>query len=166
MTSTSVEYEPDTAEEIAQAGIYVVPTINVNLPRKLAANPNYGKDSPKILRYVETIKVRYENILRLHKSGVKLVSGSDSGIPGVYFNDFAEDLALLVTQVGLNPYQALLTATSLAAEACGLDDTGQLKPGLRADLLAVSGNPLENITDLQNTRFVAVAGRVVDYLQV
>ena len=93
-------------------------------------------------------------------TGVRLVSGSDSGIPGVFFEDFAADVGVLVNEVGLSPFQALLTATSEAAVACGLNDTGVLAVGKRADLLAVAGNPLQNIADLEATRFVVVGGRV------
>lgn len=111
-------------------------------------------------RFLATSPQRYQNFRRLFDLGVTLASGSDSGIPGVFFEDFAADLGVLVKEIGLSPYQALVTATSDAAKACDLKDTGTLKVGMRADLLGVTGNPLENIGDLEATCFVAVAGRV------
>ncbi len=159
MTNTGVEYEPEIADEIARAEIYVVPTLNVGLAKRLAANPDYGKDNPGLRRFITTRPARNQNLRRMFDLGVVLVSGSDSGIPGVTFEAYPADLALLVSDVGLSPYQALLTGTSLAAKACGLSDTGVLAVGKRADLLAVAGNPLEKIEDLQATRFVSVAGR-------
>ncbi len=159
-TKTGLVYEPEVAAEIAEAGIMVVPTIGVAISRKIAANPNYERDNPAMAAWVAGRFERYKNFRRLHAQGVMLVSGSDSGIPGAYFEDFAADIGVLVSEIGLSPYQALLSATSLAARGCGLTDTGVLTVGKRADLLGVAGNPLQNIADLEATRFVAVAGRL------
>jgi imidazolonepropionase-like amidohydrolase len=63
--------------------------------------------------------------------------------------------------VGLSPIDALRAATSVAAGACGLSDTGLLAPGKRADLLAVDGNPLLDITDLERVQLVVSNGNVV-----
>ncbi len=160
MTSGGVEYDPEIAEEIARAGIYVVPTLSINLTRQIQANPNYAKDNPKIARWVATREKRAENFRRLVNLGVTLVSGSDSGIPGVTFDDFPADLSVTVKEVGLSPYQTLISATSNAAKACGFSDTGVLTSGKRADLLVVAGNPLENIEALQATRLVVAKGRL------
>jgi len=160
MTYEGVEYQPDLADKIANQGIFVVPTLNVSMARRLKANPSLAKDNPAMNRFLATSPQRYQNFRRLFDLGVTLASGSDSGIPGVFFEDFAADLGVLVKEIGLSPYQALVTATSDAAKACDLKDTGTLKVGMRADLLGVTGNPLENIGDLEATCFVAVAGRV------
>jgi len=160
MVPGGVDYDVEVVREIAEAGIFVVPTLSVSLARKIAADPNYGKGNPIITRYINMRVKRSENFYRMRETGVRLVSGSDSGIPGVFFEDFAADVGVLVNEVGLSPFQALLTATSEAAVACGLNDTGVLAVGKRADLLAVAGNPLENIAGLEATRFVAVAGKV------
>jgi imidazolonepropionase-like amidohydrolase len=160
ITPDGVEYDPDIAEEIARQEIFVVPTFSIGLNRKIMANPNYGKDNPSLARFIASRPYRYQNTRRLFDLGVVLVSGSDSGIPGVPFDDFVYDLAILVNDLGLTPYQTLLTATAHAARACGLSDTGTLAAGKRADLLAVAGNPLEKIEDLAATRLVAANGRV------
>lgn len=160
MTTEGVEYEPAMAEEIAEAGIYVVPTLSYSMTRRMLANPDYRPESPGVALWLNSRFKRYENFRKLHTAGVRLVSGSDSGVTGVPFEDYPTDLSLLVNEVGLAAYQTLLSATSLAAKACGLNDTGALAPGKRADLLAVAGNPLENIADLEATRFVSVNGRV------
>ena len=62
--------------------------------------------------------------------------------------------------VGLSPLDALRASTSLAARACGLTDTGRLDPGLRADVLAVDGNPLDQISDLEHVKLVICNGRI------
>lgn len=64
-------------------------------------------------------------------------------------------------EMGATPLQALQGLTSAAAEMCRIQDkTGSLTPGLRADLIAVQGDPLENVSVLQNVSFVMKAGSV------
>jgi imidazolonepropionase-like amidohydrolase len=62
--------------------------------------------------------------------------------------------------VGLSTIDALRSATSVAADACGLKDIGRLAPGMRADLIAVEGNPLARITDLERVRLVVRDGQI------
>ncbi len=154
-TPDGVEYQPELARQIAEAGIYVVPTISVGRPR-----PNQPTPTAAVLKFQATRQNRAENLRKMFDLGVVLVSGSDAGVAGVNFDDFPVDPSLLVDELGLHPWQALMTATSHAARAIGLEDTGVLQPGKRADLLAVAGNPLENIADLQATRMVVAAGKI------
>ena len=93
-------------------------------------------------------------------AGVPLLAGSDAGITNHPFGDFPADIGVLVGHdtLGLTPRQALMAATSGAAAILGLADTGVLAPGRRADLLAVTGDPLSDIADLTNTRYVMQGG--------
>ncbi|HEY7819467.1 MAG TPA: amidohydrolase family protein, partial [Vicinamibacteria bacterium] len=60
-----------------------------------------------------------------------------------------------------SPHQAVLSATSLAAESLGLGASiGKIAPGMEADLIAVEGNPAEDITALRRVRFVMKGGKV------
>jgi imidazolonepropionase-like amidohydrolase len=63
--------------------------------------------------------------------------------------------------VGLTALDPLRAATSVAAKVCGIPDTGRLASGNRAELLAVGGNPLDRIEDLDNVQLVVAAGRVL-----
>ena len=63
--------------------------------------------------------------------------------------------------LGLTAHEVLVSATSGAADLLGLGDAGVIAPGRRADLLAVDGDPLIDLADLQRTRFVMIAGREV-----
>lgn len=63
---------------------------------------------------------------------------------------------------GQDPHEAILSATSLAAASLELGDTvGALARGMTADLIAVDGNPLEDITVLRRVRFVMKSAKVV-----
>ena len=88
------------------------------------------------------------------------LAGSDAGIPNQPFGSYPADVGVLASQhgLGLTARQALMAATSGAAAILGLTDTGVLAPGRRADLLAVAGDPLADIDDLTQTRYVMVGG--------
>ena len=61
---------------------------------------------------------------------------------------------------GMTPVQALRAATVMSAELIDVDDRGRLAPGLLADIIAVPGDPTEDITMTQDVRFVMKGGRV------
>ena len=94
------------------------------------------------------------------KAGVRLGMGSDA----VYsmFGQNTRELAWFV-KAGLTPEQALATATTTAATLLGAEDRlGRVAPGYVADLIAVNGNPLENIAALfEGVTWVMKAGSVV-----
>jgi hypothetical protein len=91
--------------------------------------------------------------------GVKIAFGTDAGVyrHGVNANEFA----LMVEYGGLTAREALQTATVNAAELLGLaDEIGTLAPGKSADLVALDGNPLEDIRATERVRFVMARGVV------
>ena len=71
-----------------------------------------------------------------------------------------QELSLFVTECGFTPKEALQSATSLPAQRFNFADRGQIKEGLRADLLLVEGNPLEDIDHLLDMRGVWTAGNL------
>jgi imidazolonepropionase-like amidohydrolase len=114
-------------------------------------------------------QVGLENVYYSHQAmvrrgiaaGAKIVAGTDAGALGVEHGDLWWELALLV-EAGLAPLTAISAATSLAAEAIGLEDeVGRLVAGKQADILVVEGNPLEDISCLRNVRQVYKAGVAV-----
>ncbi len=91
--------------------------------------------------------------------GLKLAFGTDQVAGAAGRN--AEDLVCRVRQAGQHPMDAIVSATSLNAQALGLEkQTGSLAPGLQADLIAVNGNPLDDITALQRVVLVMRGGQV------
>ncbi len=91
-----------------------------------------------------------------------IVSGSDAGVAYNEFGDYPGDLILSVEGTGLSPAYIVKSATVMAAEALGREDIGVLAPGKAADVLAVQGNPLEDIRALLDVRAVVARGRVVN----
>ena len=98
-------------------------------------------------------------ILSLEKAGVPIVAGSDTGLVGY---GLIREIELYV-QAGMTPLQAIQTATIVPARAMGLDkDTGTVEVGKRADLILVTGNPLEHISDLRKVVRVITNGRMFE----
>ena len=99
---------------------------------------------------------------RLYESGATLVPGSDAGVSPAKPHDVLpyapEDLAA----VGLSLAEILRTMTSGAAQACGLGHRkGRIAPGYDADILAIDGNPLEDLAAIRRLRAVYAGGRAI-----
>ncbi|MCH8815907.1 MAG: amidohydrolase family protein [Chloroflexi bacterium] len=105
-------------------------------------------------------ELRRKLVRALRAAGARLLLGSDTPnpfvIPGVSIHD---ELSLLV-EAGLSPYEALRAGTRDAAEFLGaLDEFGTVAPGLRADLILVDENPLENVGSVGSRSGVMVRGQ-------
>jgi imidazolonepropionase-like amidohydrolase len=95
----------------------------------------------------------------LHKAGIPIVAGSDTGLVGY---GLLRELELYV-EAGMSPLEAIQSATIVPARAMKLDkDSGTIETGKRADLILVNGNPLENISDLRKISAVIANGRMFD----
>lgn len=96
---------------------------------------------------------------RAIRAGVKIAFGTDSGVS--MHGQNAMELALLVER-GLTPMQAVSAATVEAAALLGREDSiGALMPGMEADIIAVIGNPLEDVRRLEHVDFVMQSGAVI-----
>lgn len=102
--------------------------------------------------------IQRENFRRAHQAGVKMVYGTDAGI--YPHGDNAKQFAVMV-RYGMTPTQAIQSATINAAEALGRSDLGVIETGRLADLVAVRGNPAQDVTLLENVAFVMKGGVVV-----
>jgi imidazolonepropionase-like amidohydrolase len=98
-------------------------------------------------------------VARAAKAGVKMAFGTDAGVFPHGLN--AREFKLLV-ESGLSPAQAIQNATANAADLLGWSDrVGRVAPGLYADLVAVAGDPLADVTELERVQFVMKGGRIV-----
>ncbi len=107
----------------------------------------------------EALARNLEAIGALHKAGVTIVPGSDTGLVGY---GLIRELELYV-RAGMTPLEAIQCATIVSARAMNLDrDSGTVEVGKRADLILVDGNPLANISDLRKVSRVVANGRLYD----
>ena len=94
---------------------------------------------------------------RAHDGGVKVAFGTDSGVSN--HGENAREFALMV-RAGFSPMEAIQAATSRGSEHLRLPDIGALTPGKAADVIAVSGDPTKDVTELERVRFVMKGGAV------
>ena len=134
------------AAMIAERGIFVCPTANVNAP---------------YVAQLTGISVG-QHIKPMHDMGVRLIAGTDAGINNTPHHQFVGGLEYLVT-LGLRPEQVIAMATTEAALALGVGTaTGRLAAGHDADLIVVDGDPLADIAALGKLRRVIARGH--DYV--
>jgi imidazolonepropionase-like amidohydrolase len=89
------------------------------------------------------------------------VFGTDSAVYEHGRN--AEELGQLVTLAGMSPAEAIASATTAAAKLIDMEnELGRIAPGYSADLIAVTGDPLENVRVLEKVDYVMVRGRTID----
>jgi len=95
---------------------------------------------------------------KAHKRGVKIAFGTDVGVQahGTNWKEF-----VYMVKYGMNPMDALVSATKTTAELLGeTDNLGSISVGKIADIIAISGNPLEDINNMENVIFVMKDGMV------
>jgi imidazolonepropionase-like amidohydrolase len=101
----------------------------------------------------------YGRIRWMHERGVPLLTGTDAGIQAAVFDDFVGTLELY-EWLGFSAETIIELATAESARLLGLgDQTGKLKPGYRADLVVVDGDPLTDLSALRAVRLVVANGR-------
>jgi len=116
--------------------------------------PEYGIAKAKAMR-----KAQRENLRKAYQAGVKFAYGTDAAVFPHGRN--ARDFHILLTELGVPPLEAIRMATASAADLIGVADTvGTLKPGLLADVIAVRGNPIDDIRRLEQVAFVMKGGTV------
>lgn len=131
------------AARIAEQGIVVCPTVNVNAPYH---ERRTGRPFGRHLR-------------PMHDMGVRLVAGTDAGINNTPHHQYVGGLEHLVT-LGFRPAEVLAMATTEAADALGLGPvTGRLAPGYDADVIVVDGDPVSDISALGRLRRVIARGQ-------
>jgi imidazolonepropionase-like amidohydrolase len=136
------DFDPAVVREIAAAGIYVCPTMNVHA---LTLRERFGDALEKV-------------IMGLYSAGVQIIAGTDAGLDNCPHDAYVSGLEALA-MVGLPAVEILDAATLRAARALGVDDcTGTIEPGKDADLIAVRGDPRTAISVLNHLELVVARG--------
>jgi imidazolonepropionase-like amidohydrolase len=147
--------KPDTLTSMRDKGIYLVPTLLASdwIGGRLETFP--PTIANKARAAIAARSEMFRNAIRL---GVKIAFGTDSAVSphGLNGREFA-----LMTGLGMSPAAALRSATTGAASLLGVDDRGVLATGKLADVIAVPGNPLDDIKVMEKVSFVMKDGVVV-----
>ncbi|KAI4863256.1 hypothetical protein F4820DRAFT_427449 [Hypoxylon rubiginosum] len=135
-----------TAEGLKEQEVYahdprVQRLISLEGQKRLCACMGFGNDKSKA-------EHAYQSVRELKAAGIDVILGSDSAGPAIgtaYGVTAHQELALFVNRCGFTPKEALKAGTSLVAKRLRLNDRGRIAEGLRADLVLIEGNPLEDI---------------------
>ena len=148
---------------LAAGGIYFDPNIGLVIQNYLENKPHYLG----IGNYNEEGFASMEKALKLgppmfkmamNTPGLKMVMGTDA-VAGAHGQNAREPIERV--KAGQQPMDAIIGMTSLAAQSMNLDkEIGSIAPGMNADLVAIDGDPLKDITALQRVRFVMRNGKV------
>ena len=139
-----------------QKGTYMVPTLYtldfiINEGRENGV-PQYGID-----KAIEISKAQRANLKKAYQAGVKFAYGTDAAVFPHGRN--ARDFGILVDQLGVPPMEAIRMATQYAADLIGISEkAGTIEPGKWADLIAITGDPLQDIRRLEDVQFVMKGG--------
>jgi imidazolonepropionase-like amidohydrolase len=153
----SIEHGLDLDEaaisQMLKQGTWYVPTISAYYHDWAPANTPAGQ------RDRLRVAVHEPSFKKAMKAGVKIAFGTDMG--GIPWNEpIAQEFPRMV-DLGMQPMEAIQSATSRAATMLEMDgEIGVVAPGAFADIIAVTGDPLENIKALENVQFVMKAGKI------
>lgn len=176
---------PDLGAILADAGLFVVPTLTVIRGIATGAEGAAQLADPRLADHIDpaarsSLETAYPGresaralfahaaavVRQLRDAGAPILAGTDAPNPGTAHGlSLHRELELLV-EAGLSPLEALAAATAAPAEAVGLDDRGRIAPGLRADLVLVDGDPTTTVTDTRNLVAVWRNGAALDLIGV
>lgn len=132
-------WDPELGDAIVSSGAYVSPTFNLR--------------TAKLARYREL------SLPHLHRAGARIIASTDSGIDNTPHFAYVSGLEAMHDVGGMTAVEVLRAATSVAAQALDVDDvTGRIAPGLDADLIAVDGDPRQDLGVLRHLRLVLARG--------
>jgi imidazolonepropionase-like amidohydrolase len=148
--------QEDTLKLMKEKGVYLVPTLFATY----WVGSHLDEYPPAIAEKARAAAAQGQKMFALAaKAGTKVAFGTDAGVQP--HGKGAKEFSLMVSG-GFTPVQALQAATVNAADLLGVSaDSGTLEAGKRADIVALSGNPLEDISVTEHPKLVMAAGKVV-----
>ena len=161
-------FRPEVAERIGEQGAYVNPTLHVGRSRIWSAQRKKEREglTPEEQKRLDEglsgLDRRMDDTRRMQEMGLRVITGSDSSWGDYQLGNTVYETELLVMS-GYSVMQGLLSVTSEAAKALGVDDiVGTLEAGKEADIIVVDGNPAEDVNALWTVEDVFLAGKRVD----
>src|SRR6266571_7936375 len=154
----------DDLKLMAAKGTYLDPQAGLVIENYLLNKEKYlgtpGYTAEGFAAMEKVLSLNHELVQRASKtSGLKIVFGTDA-VAGAHGRN-AEEFVDRVRDAGVDPMTAMVSANSLAAEALGMaNEIGSIAPGLEADIIALDGDPLKDITAVRRVVFVMKGGVV------
>lgn len=150
--------DDEAIELFKQRNAYLVPTLSA--PTCILAHLEDGRQPEYVQKKARTLgDVMAQNLRKAYESGVRFAGGSDAGTPYNYHEDYAQEVELMWSLLGMTPQQALHAATSVAAELVGLHN-GLLAVGEPADLLLLRADAGQDVRALREPQLVLKGGLI------
>ncbi|MBC3192837.1 amidohydrolase family protein [Pseudonocardia sp. C8] len=132
--------------------VFVAPGINWLVATLYEAESfGFPQEAAEAVGYKKELDVAIEGLREMHRRGIKILPGGDYGFAWTPHGTYARDLEHFVELLGFTPMEAIISATAWGGEIMlQPDELGKVQPGYLADLLLVDGDPLADITVLQD----------------
>ena len=156
----------DDLDVIVKHGTPINPTLSL-LANTIDWGPDLGVPSHIIDHYTQELEAASKGLTKAHKAGIMIMAGTDSGQGSVPYGEWhAREMEHLMTYLGMSSMEAIQAGTCNAAFALGMqDEIGTLEEGKYADLLVVNGDPLADISVLQDKsrlKVIMKGGEIID----
>ncbi|PUA33498.1 MAG: amidohydrolase [Zestosphaera tikiterensis] len=162
----AIYIDEEVSELAIDNDVVIVPTLSI-VHKLMEIGREVGIPEWGLRKSEEVYDAHIANVRKAKKLGVKIATGTDF-IGGPFrHGENALELKLFVEKLGMDPTEALISATKVAAEATGLKDVGELSPGKTADIILINGNPLMDINVMLNPNNIALVmknGGIVKHL--
>jgi len=149
--------DDEAVEMMKEHDTFYVPTLNCTQDRKKILQgglPDFMKE-----KALGSADLHLQGFRRALKAGVKITCGADSNP----VSEFALSEIEHLVKAGMNEMDTLMAATRTCADLCGVQDLlGTVEPGKLADLIVLSENPLENISNIRTLQMVLKDGKVIE----
>lgn len=151
--------DDEAIKMMVKQGTYLVPTVYMG---DYYAEGEKLRAQDKNDEYMTHGRAKFlAAIGRAHKAGVKVVVGLDLGAGAVDPSIYVREMAVFV-EAGMSPMAAIQAGTRVVAEMLGWDDRlGTIERGMLADIIAVPGNPLKDMSQLEQVSMVMIGGKLV-----
>lgn len=144
-------FDDNLIDQAKAQGVYWCPTLSV-------FECDFDRSASSLMK--QLLEIEYKGLSSAYKKGLKVALGTDAGSFPWSVNQ-AKEFEFLVKKAGFAPMDAIKAGTTVAAELLGQSgNIGSLEPGMLADIVAVQGDPLKDITVLQNVMFVMKDGQI------
>ncbi|MCR6693101.1 MAG: amidohydrolase family protein, partial [archaeon YNP-LCB-003-016] len=156
--------DDEAVKMMKERNVILVPTLSI-VNQIVTRGREVGIVEWGLAKAMEAFESHLKSVRKAYEAGVKIAVGTDFGGPELWkLGTNAMELELLVDKVGFKPMDAIVSATKISAEACGLEKKiGTIEAGKLADIIVVNGNPLEDIRvlrDVRNVKMVLKEGKI------
>lgn len=155
----------EVIELMLQHGTYLVPTLLAPIGVIESAEKHGNRPAYAVKKAREVVEAHHQSITKAYKAGVKIAMGTDAGVfeHGINLRELG-----LMCACGMSPMESIVASTKVAAECMGWEDQlGTIEEGKFGDLIVVNGNPLDDISVLEendNIETVIKDGQVLKSL--